>query len=246
MEKKSAINNAFYEELKQKWDEADDHPIALLRAENGLRNPWIEQILREKFKGRPCSVLDVGCGAGFLTHFLARHGHTVYGIDLSQQSLNIAKAKDRAGSYTCASAYELPFPDKQFDAVCAMDLLEHVEEPAQVVKEACRVLKTGGLFFFHTFNRNAISYFFVIKGVEWCFSNAPENMHLYSLFLKPKQLQQMCQNHSLRVETILGVCPKICTPSFWKMVLLQKVDAKFRFRFTRSLLTGYSGYATKI
>ena len=48
-----------------------------------------------------------------------------------------------------------------------MDLLEHVEVPAKVIAEASRVLKPGGLFFFHTFNRNWFSWLFALKGVEW-------------------------------------------------------------------------------
>jgi 2-polyprenyl-6-hydroxyphenyl methylase/3-demethylubiquinone-9 3-methyltransferase len=127
-----------------------------------------------------------------------------------------------------------------------MDLLEHVEKPFQVIQEASRVLKKGGLFFFHTFNRNLLSYLMVIKGVEWCFSNTPANMHVYPLFLKPKELSHMCINHHLLVEKLIGVSPDMKNSSFWKMVFKRKVDQNFRFIFTNSLKTGYSGYAVKI
>ncbi len=244
---RNTINNAFYDDLNGMWTDSTDHPIALLRAENALRNPWIEKVLEEKFL-KPCRVLDVGCGGGYLTNTLAQKGHQVSGVDLSVQSLEVAKMSDATKSveYLRSSAYELPFEQGTFDAVCAMDLLEHVENPAQVVKEASRVLKKGGLFFFHTFNRNFLSYFMIIKGVEWCFSNTPKNMHVYPLFIKPQELQAICENHGMRIDEIKGCRPDFSTSSFWKMVLTKKVDKDFQFIFTSSTKTGYTGYASRI
>lgn len=245
--RKIPINNAFYDGLNHGWHDAYDHPIALLRAENALRNPWIQTITEEKL-GKKCRILDIGCGAGFLTNYLAKQGHEVHGVDLSEQSLNVAKKKDTTKSvnYQRSCAYELPFTSEEFDVACAMDLLEHVEEPARVIKEASRVLKSGGLFFFHTFNRNWLSYLMVIKGVEWCFYNAPPHMHVYSLFIKPSELKEICANHLLNVEVLVGVSPNMSCSSFWKMVLMRKVDERFNFSFTPSLRMGYSGYARKI
>lgn len=240
------INNAFYDELDEMWHGAMDHPVALLRAENDLRNPWIQEVLEQKSL-LFAHILDIGCGGGFLTHFLAKKGHCVKGIDLSPQSLEIAKQLDPTQTieYKRASAYALPYADASFDVCCAMDLLEHVENPAQVIQEASRVLKPGGLFFFHTFNRNLLSYFMVIKGVEWCFSNAPANMHVYPLFIKPSELTDLCENHQLHVEELKGVRPDFSSKAFWRMVLTKKMRADFRFVFTPSLKTGYSGFAKK-
>lgn len=241
-----SINNAYYDELDEMWNNSSDHPIALLRAENQLRNPWIQSVLVDKFP-YPCKVLDIGCGGGHLTNYLASKGHLVSGVDLSEQSLQIAKKYDATKSveYTRASAYELPYPDGIFDVVCAMDLLEHVENPAQVVKEASRVLKKEGMFFFHTFNRNFLSYFMIIKGVEWCFSNAPKNIHVYPLFIKPEELSKICENHGMEVGEIKGMRPDYSSKAFWKMVFTRNVEDDFRFVFTSSLKTGYSGWALK-
>ena len=242
----NSINNAFYNELDEIWVDSQDHPIALLRSENALRNPWIQEILSMTFP-YPAKVLDIGCGGGYLTNFLASKGHLVSGIDLSTQSLDVARKHDATGSveYKKASASELPYGEGIFDAVCAMDLLEHVENPAQVIAEASRVLKKGGLFFFHTFNRNLLSYFMIIKGVEWCFSNAPRNMHVYPLFIKPEELTDICENHYLQVKEMKGVRPDFSRASFWKMILTRKVTPDFRFVFTSSLKTGYSGYSLR-
>lgn len=236
------INNAFYDELGTGWNEDFSHPIALLRAENALRNPWLAKTIPPQSK-----VLDIGCGAGFLTNFLARLGHTVYGVDLSSKSLDVARSQDSTGSvhYQVGNGTTLCFEDNSFDVVAAMDLLEHVEDPEKVVAEATRVLKPGGLFFFHTFNRNFLSWLIIIKGVEWCVKNTPKNMHVYPLFIKPSELTSMCLKHNMQVKSLLGVRPKFEKKAFWKMIFTRRIPQDFEFQFTCSLMTGYSGFAIK-
>lgn len=244
---KQTINNDWYNDLHDSWHTQQDHPIALLRSENNLRNPWIQSVIVKNFR-HPCSVLDIGCGGGLLTNYLAQKGHLVTGIDLSESSLSVARNLDKTKSvdYRLANAYQLPFQDKRFDVVCAMDILEHVEDPALLIQEASRVLKKGGLFFFHTFNRNIWSYFLVIKGVDWCFPNAPEKMHVYPLFVKPEEMREHCQKQNLTVQEMKGVRVVMHNKSFWKMVFTKKVDDNFKFSFTKSLKTGYSGFAKKL
>jgi 2-polyprenyl-6-hydroxyphenyl methylase/3-demethylubiquinone-9 3-methyltransferase len=240
------INNAFYDYLGHGWVSADDHPIALLRAENRVRNPWISRIVDQHFP-EGADVLDVGCGAGFLTHTLAAAGHRPTGLDLSSSSLEVARQNDATGKarYVEGSAIELPFPDRSFDVVCAMDLLEHVEDPARVIAEASRVLRPGGLFFFHTFNRNPLSWFLIIKGVDWFVPQAIENMHVYSLFIRPQELETICADHQLCCEEWRGLIPDWTHRSFWRLVFTRRIASDFRFRFVESLATGYCGYARK-
>lgn len=249
MEKKQAslINNSFYDDLDEMWNTSSDHPIALLRAENALRNPWVGDLIHKTYD-YPTKVLDIGCGGGYLTNYLASKGHLVTGIDLSQGSLDVASRSDvtKSVTYLRGDAYELPFPERTFDVVCAMDILEHVEKPYLLIREASRVLNKGGLFFFHTFNRNLFSYLLVIKGVEWCFSNAPKNMHVYPLFIKPEELKGMCEKQRMEVVELKGVVPDMKQSSFWKSVAKRSVDQGFRFVFSPSLKGGYSGYARKL
>ena len=243
--RRSSINNAFYEELKEKWYSDWEHPIALLRKENETRNPWILETI-DKVLGPGQLILDVGCGGGFLTNTLAQAGHKAVGIDLSPNSLKMAESQDRTGNarYIQADALQLPFADGSFDAVCAMDLLEHVEEPSQVIAEAARVLKPGGLFFFHTFNRNWLSWLIVIKGVEWCVPNTPRDLHVLDLFIKPKELKNWCLQHEIQVQCMKGLIPKLSW-AFWRSFARRKVDEKVAFRFSTSLKTGYLGFGIK-
>jgi len=243
---KKLINNSFYDDLYEDWYISNNHPIVLLRAENKLRNPWIKKKIKSHFP-QSCKILDVGCGAGMLTNSLAKESHEITGIDLSESSLNIASKHDttKTITYLKASAYNLPFEDRSFDVVCAMDILEHVENPSLLIKEASRVLKHGGLFFFHTFNKNLLSYFLVIKCVEWFIPNAPKNMHVYDLFIKPKQLKKMCYSAGLTIKDLKGFQPKITSYKALKMIFSKKLNDDFPFVFTKGTKTGYCGFAIK-
>lgn len=251
MEKSSGhqvlINNDFYETLHEGWHTAQDHPIALLRAENKVRAPWVLEEIRNR-SGKEVDVLDIGCGGGLLTNYLSQNGCNVTGVDISESSLEVAKKYDttKRVRYLYANAYHLPFETASYNVVCAMDILEHVKDPAALIQEAGRVLKTGGIFFFHTFNRNIFSNLLVIKGVDFFVKNAPKNMHVYPLFIKPSELKLHLEKEKLTVEKFVGLTPVIWSWPFWKLAFTGIVSADFRFQFTKSLLTGYCGIAKKI
>ena len=81
---------------------------------------------------RPSSILDVGCGEGVVTERIARlTGVTTVGVDLGVPALEAQWLERGAGllSFDVASAYELPL-DGSFDCVCALEVLEHLERPA--------------------------------------------------------------------------------------------------------------------
>jgi 2-polyprenyl-6-hydroxyphenyl methylase/3-demethylubiquinone-9 3-methyltransferase len=240
------VNNDIYHELGDHWYTANDNPVALLRAEGRLKNPWIVRTINEKLGYGPHSVLDIGCGAGFLVQDLERAGHHVTGIDLSHASLDTARRfhpQSRA-QFLCMSAYDLDrFAPASFDVVCAMDFLEHVEEPEKVVAGVARVLRPGGLFFFHTFNRNPLSRLVIIKGVEWFVRNTPERLHVYSLFIKPTELAHWCHESGFREIEWKGIRPKILSRAFFRLLKTGAVDPDFKFTFTKSLILGYAGVA---
>ncbi|MES1186703.1 MAG: bifunctional 2-polyprenyl-6-hydroxyphenol methylase/3-demethylubiquinol 3-O-methyltransferase UbiG [Myxococcales bacterium] len=220
--------------------------MALLRAESRLRNPWVAQRIA-KAHGSSARVLDVGCGAGFLSNHLAREGFDVTGLDASQDSIEVAARHDLTGRahYLLGDALRLPFADASFDVVCAMDFLEHVEEPAKAVAEMARVLKPGGSFFFHTFNRNPLAWLVIIKGVEWFVKNTPRHMHVLRLFIKPQELAAMCHANGLQVTELHGSEPVVFSWAFWRMLLTRVVPVDFRFRFSKSTLLAYTGYAQR-
>jgi 2-polyprenyl-6-hydroxyphenyl methylase/3-demethylubiquinone-9 3-methyltransferase len=242
----SRVNNELYHELGDRWYRAQDDPVALLRAESRLRNPWVAQEIEHTFGDARCQVLDVGCGGGFLSNYLGQRGHEVTGLDVSTDALRVASAHDQSGSvrYIVGDALKLPFADASFDVVCAMDFLEHVEDPERAIAEAARVLKPSGMFFFHTFNRNFLSWLVIIKGVEWFVQNTPPNMHVLRLFVRPAEVRRFCMKHGLGSIELRGVRPRLGLP-FWRMLLTRSVPLDFSFTFTRSTPLGFSGFARK-
>jgi 2-polyprenyl-6-hydroxyphenyl methylase / 3-demethylubiquinone-9 3-methyltransferase len=244
---RSRVNNAIYDTLDERWYDAQDDPVALLRAESATRTPWIESEIEKRFPRRATRVLDVGCGGGFLSNALATSGRAVTGVDSSHECLAVAARHDgtRSVRYVVADARQLPFDDGSFDVVCAMDFLEHVDEPAMAVAEAARVLVPGGLFFFHTFNRNWLAWLVVIKGVEWFVRNTPADLHVLRLFLKPEELRVMCSAEGLTVQEMRGLEPEIWSRAFVRLVSTGRVPKEFSFRFTKSTRIGYTGMAAK-
>jgi 2-polyprenyl-6-hydroxyphenyl methylase/3-demethylubiquinone-9 3-methyltransferase len=242
----NSVNNDVYSTLGPRWYEAQDDPVALLRAEATLRNPWIASTIAAELGPPPRSVLDIGCGAGFLSNYLAGIGHRVSGLDSAAPALDVAARYDRSGSvdYRHGDARALPYAPGAFDVVCAMDFLEHVEDPQQVVAEAARVLAPSGLFFFHTFNRNWLSWLIVVKGVEWFVKNTPPNLHLRRLFLKPAEVEAMCRTNGLDPIAMIGSRPRLGR-AFWKMLRSGEVPSGFSFTFTTSTLLAFSGFARK-
>lgn len=241
MASKAKINNEIYEHYGERWYDAYDDPVALLRAENRVKLPWI----KERIKGRESSqfkLLDVACGAGFLCNELARLGLQITGIDCSPESLRIARMYDLTGKvrYLEADAYSLPFESKTFDVVTCLDFLEHVERPQDVIKECARVLKPGGQFFFHTFNRNFLSWMVVIKGVEILVKNTPKNMHVIDLFIKPEELVNHCQRNNITVDEMTGLRPKFSTIPL-QNYFSREVPESLEFQLTSSLALSYMG-----
>jgi 2-polyprenyl-6-hydroxyphenyl methylase/3-demethylubiquinone-9 3-methyltransferase len=238
------VDNSIYETYGERWYTAHDDPIALLRAESKTILPWaLEQISHH---GGASSVLDVGCGAGFLTNALAKEKFVVSGLDLSPESLETAQRHDSTGTvrYRSGNAYCLPYSDGSFDVVTSMDFLEHVDNPDLVISEITRVLKPDGLFLFHTFNRNWLAHLVIIKLVEWLVKNTPKDMHVIHLFLKPEEVKKLCVKHGMRPGKFVGIRPSVSSIPF-RSIFSGVVPESLRFKIVRSTKLSYLGSAVK-
>lgn len=241
------INNEIYNLYGDRWYTAFDDPVALLRAESKTKVPWVIQKLRRHDLIKPTTqLLDVGCGAGFLSNELAQLGIMITGVDLAQDSLKVAAKFDQTKTvkYLVADAFKLPFRDATFDVLTAMDFLEHVEQPGVVIKEFSRVLRPGGLFIFHTFNRNPLAHFMIIKLVEYLVKNTPKNMHIIRLFIKPSELVSYCALADMVVDEMTGIKP-IFSSIPLRSIFSGVVPHTLKFELTKSLLLSYMGSATK-
>src|SRR5256885_3030515 len=93
-------------------------------------------------------VLDVGCGAGSVAKAVRRERADldVFGCDASRSAIAAASASRDGVDFRLATAERLPFGDGELDFVWIFDVLEHVDDPEQVLREVARVLKPGGRF----------------------------------------------------------------------------------------------------
>lgn len=244
------VNNAFYDTLGDRWLHAQDDPVALLRAEGAAKQAWVRTQLQNRWQGNRerdarLRILDVGAGAGFLARDLRHDGYDVHALDYSLQSLRVSQSLDASVRHMRGDALALPYRDGSFDVVTSMDFLEHIENPAASIREAARVLRPGGLFFFHTFNRNPLAWLIIIKGVEWFVKNTPEHMHVLRLFIKPSELAGYCRAAGLEPLAWTGVRPDFLRRAFWRMLATRTVPPDFRFVITRSLALSYLGVARK-
>ena len=103
-------------------------------------------ILREEFP--ECHILlDVGCGSGGTAYHVTRRTSIAYtGVDIDAKAVNFARATVPHSRFICSSAEQLPFDDAGIPYVLSISMLEHTENPDQIVREMARVCSIGGAF----------------------------------------------------------------------------------------------------
>ena len=187
------------------WDpESEFKP---LHAINPLRQEWIEGLcggLRDKL------VLDVGCGGGILAEGMASQGARVTGVDLAEKSLQIARLHGLESGvpvdYQLISVETLAEQQPgSFDVVTCMEMLEHVPDPASIVRACAKLAKPGGWVFFSTLNRNPKSFLFAIVGAEYVLRLLPRGTHQYESFFKPSELASAARMANLDVQALKGL-----------------------------------------
>jgi 2-polyprenyl-6-hydroxyphenyl methylase / 3-demethylubiquinone-9 3-methyltransferase len=185
---------AKFSELAHRWWDPDSEFRPLHRI-NPLRLQWIQSHI-------PLSglrVLDVGCGGGILSDSMARQGASVVGIDLAGKALKVAQLHAlEAGTtnvqYREVSAEALAAEEPEtFDVVTCMEMLEHVPDPASVVRACGALVKPGGWVFISTINRNPKSFLFAIVGAEYVLNLLPRGTHEFEKFIRPSELAADCR-----------------------------------------------------
>ena len=120
-------------------------------------------------------VLDVGCGGGILSEALAERGASVLGIDLAESALQ------------------------------AVEMLEHVADPAAVLRDIHALLKPGGWAFFSTINRTLKARLGAVYAAEYLLHLVPQGTHQYDWFIKPAELSRMAERAGLAPVAFCGM-----------------------------------------
>lgn len=195
-----------FSELAHRWWDRNSE-FKPLHDINPLRLAWIQQHVQ---LGPGIKVLDVGCGGGILTESLAVLGAQVKGIDLSRNALRVADLHGLESgvsvSYEEIAVEALAAREPgQYDVVTCMEMLEHVPDPAAVVRACAQLVKPGGKVFLSTLNRNPKAYLLAVLGAEYLLHMLPRGTHDYSKFITPAELAGYVRQCGLELMDMKGI-----------------------------------------
>lgn len=197
------------------WDETG--PMRALHWLNPPRLTFIRDTLAAHFGRDPAQqqplarlrILDIGCGAGLLTEPLARMGAKVTGADAAAAPLRVARSHAEAQGLTIdyrqTQAEDLCATGANFDVVCAMELIEHVADPALFVAAAGRLVRPGGMIILSTLNRTAKSLLLGVLAAEYVLGWAPRGTHDWRKFVRPSELTRLLRSNACRVTRLSGM-----------------------------------------
>lgn len=231
---------------KQWWD--DSGAFATLHQINPLRLNWISENAARVYNSDDNSasdvlkgkkIVDIGCGGGILAESMARRGADVLGIDLGEENLKAAALHAKQSGLEHTLRYEAIAAEAlaanhagQFDIVTCMEMLEHVPNPAAIVKACFDLLAPGGVCVLSTINRNPKSYLFAIIGAEYVLRLLDRGTHDYGKFITPAELDSMAIKAGFERQDIIGLHYNPITKRYW---LAQNVDVNYMLAVRKPL-----------
>jgi 2-polyprenyl-6-hydroxyphenyl methylase/3-demethylubiquinone-9 3-methyltransferase len=221
---------AKFEKLASRWWDRNSE-FKPLHDINPLRAGFIDS--KVKLAGR--KVIDIGCGGGILSEAMARRGAIVTGIDMGDAPLAVARLhllesgldinymKSSAEAFAASHA-------GTFDVVTCLEMLEHVPEPAAILKACAVLLRPGGDLFVSTINRNPKAWLFAVVGAEYILRMLPRGTHDYAKFIRPSELAAFARSAGLEAGELKGMTYNPFTRTY---SLGSDVDVNYLWHFRK-------------
>ncbi len=196
-----------FEDLAHRWWDRNSE-FKPLHEINPLRLDYIDKHangLKDK------KIIDVGCGGGILAESMALRGADTLGIDMGTAPLSVAELHALEAGVDNVTYQKVPVEElaaeqvAYYDVVTCMEMLEHVPDPASIIKSCSDLVKPGGKVFFSTINRNPKSFVFAIVGAEYVLNLLPKGTHEYAKFIKPSELETWARDADLHLDNIIGM-----------------------------------------
>jgi 2-polyprenyl-6-hydroxyphenyl methylase/3-demethylubiquinone-9 3-methyltransferase len=218
MEKTSTIDLKEVEKFSaisdQWWDENGKfkplHKLNPVRI-SYIRSKIIDHFNLDQKSSKPFTdlkIIDVGCGGGLVAEPMARMGADMVAIDASEKNIAIAKIHaEKSGLAINYQAIAIEDLDKEekFDVILLLEIIEHVSNPEELIKNASLLLKENGLIFIATINRNLKSFLSAIIGAEYILRWLDIGTHNFKKFLKPSEINKIAANHQLVLNELKGI-----------------------------------------
>ena len=254
------IDNNVYKKQGDIWWKPDSVLHLIKTSLNPWRLEYADMIFKKLgFDARGKTALEVGSGGGILCEEICKMGFITTGIEPAQESIttasNHAKTSGLNIKYEQGTGENLPYADGSVDWVFCCDVLEHVQDLPKVISEISRVLKPGGVFFYDTLNRTLISKLVAIKiwqeWKRWAFM--PPNLHVWEMFIKPKELIELLQRSGLNWKEHRGSSPNVSIPTMLGYLrkrvkgewTFEDLGKNFRLLKSNDMSILYAGYAVK-
>jgi 2-polyprenyl-6-hydroxyphenyl methylase/3-demethylubiquinone-9 3-methyltransferase len=223
MTQKTSLNQQeidnFSKDSAQWWD--IDGPFAPLHKLNPTRMLYIKEQIQAHFADKnlstelktplkDLSAIDIGCGGGLVSESLARMGAKTVGLDADPNAITCAQEHAKESSlnidyHNITSEDFLAQHGKTFDVVCALEIIEHVDNPEFFVETALKLLKPDGILILSTLNRTIKSAVLGIFAAEYVFNLVPKGTHSHEKFIKPSELARILRQCGAHHTDVTGL-----------------------------------------